>query len=256
MDANNYLLIKFVASTTELFRVPNIYFSLRSEGRGINSRRRHRHQLLFPFARENPSVNEDRVSCEIKMSALQSANRRKIQFAPAPLWTECNGNQMEPDRLVKSPYLITHRESPRSTYATDYSNYMPRISLMPTSTAPVVRNDGTPTKNGWPPISSTSISPTTREQKPSRCVRKPEDSSGKPKSWPEGPKTRLADGSGNAFTTNIKFWKEELQAESNKLAAETGLLEELRKNLCRALAETETPMQAVQHCLLSREGRQ
>ncbi|CAG0915610.1 unnamed protein product [Notodromas monacha] len=57
-------------------------------------------------------------------------------------------------------------------------------------------------------------------------------------------------------TVLFKFWKEELQAESNKLAAETGLLEELRKNLCRALAETETPMQAVQHCLLSREGRQ
>jgi tektin-3 len=55
---------------------------------------------------------------------------------------------------------------------------------------------------------------------------------------------------------DIRFWKEELHTETNKLIAETAQLEELKKNLRRALAETETPLQAAQECLLSRENRQ
>ena len=51
------------------------------------------------------------------------------------------------------------------------------------------------------------------------------------------------------------FWRSELQSELERNVNETHHLETTRKNLERALAETEGPMRVNAECIYNREGR-
>ena len=51
------------------------------------------------------------------------------------------------------------------------------------------------------------------------------------------------------------FWRSELQSELERNINETHQLEAMRKNLERALAETEGPMRVNSECIYHREGR-
>jgi len=51
------------------------------------------------------------------------------------------------------------------------------------------------------------------------------------------------------------FWRSELQSELERNVNETHQLEHMRKNLERALAETEGPMRVNSECIYNREGR-
>ena len=51
------------------------------------------------------------------------------------------------------------------------------------------------------------------------------------------------------------FWRSELQSELERNVNETHHLETTRKNLERALAETEGPMRVNAECIYNRSGR-
>ena len=53
----------------------------------------------------------------------------------------------------------------------------------------------------------------------------------------------------------MSFWRSELNSELEKNLNETHHLMETRKNLERALAETEGPMRVTSECIYHREGR-
>ncbi|NWU64382.1 TEKT3 protein, partial [Pterocles burchelli] len=54
---------------------------------------------------------------------------------------------------------------------------------------------------------------------------------------------------------NIEFWRSELCHELDEMIGETNALADMKKQLERALAETEAPLQVAQECLLHREKR-
>ncbi len=54
---------------------------------------------------------------------------------------------------------------------------------------------------------------------------------------------------------DVTFWRSELQSELERNMNETHHLMETRKNLERALSETEGPMRITSECIYHREGR-
>ena len=54
---------------------------------------------------------------------------------------------------------------------------------------------------------------------------------------------------------DVTFWRSELQAELERNMNETHHLMETRKNLEKALQETEGPMRVTSECIYHREGR-
>ncbi|KYO40823.1 tektin-3 isoform A [Alligator mississippiensis] len=54
---------------------------------------------------------------------------------------------------------------------------------------------------------------------------------------------------------DIIFWKSELNHEIDEMIGETNALTDMKKRLERALAETESPLQVAEECLLHREKR-
>ena len=54
---------------------------------------------------------------------------------------------------------------------------------------------------------------------------------------------------------DVTFWRSELQSELERNVNETHHLETTRKNLERALAETEGPMRVNAECIYNRSGR-
>ncbi|NXU50794.1 TEKT3 protein, partial [Turnix velox] len=54
---------------------------------------------------------------------------------------------------------------------------------------------------------------------------------------------------------DIEFWKSELSCELDAMMRETNALRDMKQRLERALAETESPLQVAQGCLLQREKR-
>ncbi|XP_074870740.1 tektin-3 [Carettochelys insculpta] len=54
---------------------------------------------------------------------------------------------------------------------------------------------------------------------------------------------------------DIVFWKSELNHEIDEMIGETNALTDMKKRLERALAETESPLQVAEECLLHREKR-
>ncbi|NWX43972.1 TEKT3 protein, partial [Steatornis caripensis] len=54
---------------------------------------------------------------------------------------------------------------------------------------------------------------------------------------------------------DIEFWKSELRHELDEMIKETNALTDMKKQLERALTESEAPLQVAQECLLNREKR-
>lgn len=56
--------------------------------------------------------------------------------------------------------------------------------------------------------------------------------------------------------TDTTFWRNELSTELERMLAETNLLQDKRRDLEKAIQDTEGPLHIAQECLYQRENRQ
>ena len=56
--------------------------------------------------------------------------------------------------------------------------------------------------------------------------------------------------------TDTTFWRNEISTELERMLAETNLLQDKRRDLEKAIQDTEGPLHIAQECLYQRENRQ